>query len=130
MLGFRVWDSVDKRFVKYDEIIMSSDGVIGTIDYNRDFVYMEGDGPEINKYIPMQSTGVYDCDDKPIYEGDVLFIYYHGDCKTYKNEYILVESVKEFLMWYGQFVSYIKKISNDGNVYEQPYLVGRLKENE
>jgi len=123
MLGFRVWDSEEKKFINTDSFVMSDCGILARLNGNGG-VYCS------NRYIPLQSTGCRDTSGQLILEGDVLFIYYHGDCKTYKNEYILVESVKEFLMWYGQFVSCIRKISNDGDIYECPALLERLKENE
>jgi hypothetical protein len=123
MLGFRVWDSVDKKFINTDSFVMSDCGILARLNGNGG-VYCS------NRYIPLQSTGCRDTRGQLILEGDVLFIYYHGVNREYKDEYILVENVKDFLMWYGRYIPYIRKISNDGNVYEQPYLLGRLKEND
>lgn len=119
MLGFRVWDSEEKRFVNLDYQVMNRNGDLGLMDRDCDFQREE------KRYIPMQSTGVKDWQDKPIYEGDMLFIHYHE--KSLTNEYYLVNTAREFLLFYGARMLSIYKIANDGNVYECPSLLEKLK---
>jgi hypothetical protein len=119
MLGFRVWDTENYEFCENtdQEFYIDRIGYLYEL-YKRSLIKHKG-----TRYIPMQSTGIYDWQDKPIYEGDVLFLYR----KTGNNIYYLVENIKDFLIIYGQDYYNIEKISNDGNIYECPALLERVK---
>lgn len=127
MLGFRVWDSEEKRFIRRDDslfFLAESAALFHDSDgYGECTKLYEAD----NRFIPMQFTGVVDMDNKPIYEGDVLFLYTN---LTRGNYYYHVYDAGCFLKYMGNFESYIKKISNDGNIYECPALLKRLKNDE
>lgn len=124
MLGFRIWDSLDKRFLSTPEerrkITIFDDGMLSI--YTHEPLSQE----DLSRYIPMQSTGIFAWQEKEIFEGDVLFIYI--DTPTFSNHYYLVESVKDFLLMIGKLENCIRNISNDGNIYECPALMDRLKE--
>lgn len=117
MLGFRVWDSEEKRFINSDSFVMSDIGMLAKL-VSPGGVYCEP------RYIPMQSTGLKDWQDKPIFEGDMLFIYIDSPVC---NHYYLVQSTKDFLLMLGLIGQRINKISNDGNIYSNPELLERLK---
>ncbi len=119
MLGFRVWDTERKRLIA---------GGVHMAQFFQGEVPMllSGGNPlDPDKFILMQSTGIMDYRDYEIYEGDVLFIYI--DTPTLSNHYYLVEDARTFLMYYGYINASIHKISNDGNIYENPELLERLK---
>lgn len=116
MLGFRVWNKKSNKISDgFPFLALSFDGKILSMEN----VYPKNVSDD---YILMQFTGIYDWQDKPIYEGDVLFLYRKGN-----NIYYLVENVKDFLIIHGQDYYNIEKISNDGNIYECPALLERLK---
>jgi|GEM_PF-5533451 hypothetical protein len=129
MLGFRVWDNLNKTFEWPINFYMTDLGELEYTDSDYSSPYPLGEFFE-NRFISMQFTGIYDWQDKPIYEGDVLFIYYNETPWPRNNEYVLVSLAKDFLIWYGSLGAFIKKISCDGNIYECPYLLERLKEND
>jgi hypothetical protein len=122
MLGFRVWDNLNKTFEWPINFYMTDLGELEYTDSDYSSPYPLGEFFE-NRFISMQFTGIYDWQDKPIYEGDVLFLYR----KTGNNIYYLVENIKDFLIIYGQDYYNIEKISNDGNIYECPALLERVK---
>lgn len=128
MLGFRVWDSERKEMISgiyTDHFMMNMKGIVyegcpGDEENASEELTMIDDN-----FIPMQSTGIKDWKAKPIFEGDMLFIHYHE--KGLTNDYYLVNTVREFLLFYGARMLSIYKIANDGNVYEQPTLLEKLK---
>ncbi|MFC2494744.1 MAG: YopX family protein [Candidatus Absconditicoccaceae bacterium] len=78
---------------------------------------------EHRDYIPMQSTGLFDRNDKEIYEGDIIKRLFYGKDRT-----IVVERDED----YGGFnISYWLQegiVNTDtrvviGNIYENPELV-------
>jgi len=130
MLGFRVWDKAGKNMFysnpeKPDDppFLMGPDGSLL-------LPYANHRLPDI--YVPLQSTGVSDSWDKPIYEGDVLFIRYTrplGNAEITKSLYYYFESMVDFLQFLGM-THPIDKISCDGNIYDHPALLERLNKND
>ncbi len=119
MLGFRVWDMKNKSMNR-----MASSFYLDS--YGDLCEELTGRVTEVLKnYIAMQSTGIFDFQDKEIFEGDMLFIYI--DTPEFSNHYYLVESAKDFLLMMGKLGDSVRKISNDGNVYEQPQLLEKIK---
>lgn len=132
MLGFRVWDSKDKCFYidpSDDGLFSDAQGELIAITETGEIIF----SPKANqRFIPMQSTGIKDFQGVMIYEGDVLFIRYTrplGNSEITKSLYFHVESVVNFLQSLGALHP-IDKISCDGNIYEHPKLLERLKKNE
>lgn len=68
MLGFRVWDVKDKTMI-YDGLGFYANAN-GTLCDETEWGVSELDDETL--YIPMQSTGQYDCQGQEIYEGDVV----------------------------------------------------------
>ena len=122
MLGFRVWDSEEKRFLSTIEerrkITIFDDGMLSI--YSHEPLSEE----DLSRYIPMQSTGIKDCNDILIYEGDILL---DGDT------YYLVEDVIGFLTQIEYLgdnsemhdFKFIRPII--GNKFLNPELLERLK---
>jgi len=132
MLGFRVWHKQfydQPGYMEYYDPNKTNHILFANMDnaiYCNEGSYDDGFYKETN-CIPLQFTGLNDFRFKPIYEGDVLFIYTHPNSEDLDNHYYLVEDVKEFLLYLGSIWKFIKKISNDGNIYERPSLLERIK---
>lgn len=119
MLGFRVWDNIDKKFINTDSFVMSDTGCLAKL-HGGGGVYCDAD-----RYIPMQSTGVTDSSKKDIFEGDVLKIFDKPGHPIYYLYHI--DSASEFLMYYGSIYSHTQELKITGNVYESPELLEQLK---
>lgn len=64
MLGFRVWDMERKEFVAEERgFSIYRDGTLFEDD-----VWIEHNYPDSPEYIPMQSTGLKDCNNAEIFE--------------------------------------------------------------
>ena len=115
MLGFRVWDLLDKRFIDCPYQIMNNKGELGMMDRTT-FV------PEPKRFTPMQSTGIKDCCNNMIFEGDVL---------VEGHNYVLVNNIIDFLMYLGTFDDVFEKgkliMPIIGNIYSNPELLEELK---
>lgn len=83
---FKAWDKVNKEIVDIDgEYLYIADGEIYEIyskNYNYD-CYMEKNNVS-DRYIPLQSTGIFDKNDKEIYEGHIV----RGLVDTEFNQYL------------------------------------------
>lgn len=67
MRGFRVYDTREKRMIaspSEESIFLSGNGNL--VNINNTMPYL------MDRYVRMDSTGLYDADNKEIYEGDIL----------------------------------------------------------
>lgn len=121
MLGFRVWDSREKRMVYSFRKIDDPDFLMG-LDGSLLLPYANHRCSE--EYIPMQFTGVRDCQGQLIYEGDVLVI--KAESNPEMGIYLIlchriVDDVTEFLRWLGSMEP-VKFIEIIGNRFENPEI--------
>ena len=125
---FRVWDTLNKSFIYPDE------GYQGhfIIDLNGKFHNLQN-GSGGDEYIVQQFTGLFDKNNKPIYEGDVV------RCNCWQNgverhNYTSVDSVKFYRgVFYPRYIhdeceddwysSGIDTIEVIGNVFENSDLL-------
>jgi len=110
MLGFRVWNSKNKRF--YDDFscfnffsMSSKGGIMGGIYHSEN-------------NIPMQSTGLFDSMGQEIFEGDVVEI---KDITFGTKKPYLVKSVIDFLRDNPRS-GFVQSFTILGNIYENNEL--------
>jgi uncharacterized phage protein (TIGR01671 family) len=129
MLGFRVWDSEEKQFISFPSDGKYAIDVYGALvgPGNRDFF-----GNYTTRYIPMQSTGLKDCNDEEIFEGDILLIQYNLNPRggDYQGRGIvmhhhMIDNVTSFLRWLGSMEP-IELMKVKGNRFEHPELWRKL----
>ena len=116
MLGFRVWDSVEKTMVHgYDLSIFM-------IDSFGDFKCAPVNAKVSTRYIPMQSTGLKDCNGLTIFEGDVLLARFRG---TNYQKKITVDEVVEFVQYEYTCAEYsgVESLEIIGNKWQNPELL-------
>jgi uncharacterized phage protein (TIGR01671 family) len=122
MLGFRVWDAKDKCFYPHPSWNIDKEGNL-----------MWGEcKEEDDRYIPMQSTGLKDCNEVEIFEGDIIEFY--TDCED-ELQFLQVKNVTSFLVEAGEYqacmendeIGFSEYTTVTGNVYECPSLLERLK---
>lgn len=132
MLRFRVWDSEKKRFIFKGEssVVMSQNGELMQLspaDWIIDKHVMD------ENYIPMQSTGLFDSNNKEIFESDII-AFSHKDFDSLNT--LIVDNVRDFLI----DISYFHRIEPNqytnvgkiiGNIYENKDIIevifGELK---
>lgn len=138
MLGFRVWDKDNSRFINsLDQIQMDSKGNLFYILTHALSVYPKALDPD--RFIPMQSTGIFDPKGNKIFEGDILqYDYLQGTCRAEKK-ILVVTDFHYFIRSYYGTLSRMKNNSPDiliskyvenlmlpcviiGNIYENPEL--------
>jgi hypothetical protein len=117
MLGFRVWDGANMHIADGDDYLLSGDGDVYACDGYLGF--------ERKKYlIPMQSTGVTDCNGDMIFEGDILQLSYYGTAHTQK---MVVKDTVDFIQFEYNSASHqgVDALKIIGNKYQNPELLER-----
>lgn len=112
-LKFRVWDSIEKRFLSTMEerrkITIFDNGMLSLV--MREPLSID----DLSRYIPMHYIGFKDKNEQSIFEGDILEV--AGGSK------IIVESMDTFLIYCGKYeekhdVELFPSVSVVGNIYE------------
>ena len=122
MLGFRVWDNAYLKFMETQDFFINENGrIIQTSSFIGKWHV-----PDINRFILMQSTGISDCKDRMIFEGDIVV------CQKNMTDYVVkVESVTDFLIEWGQDCDGDRvEMYINGNIYEDEHLLQDVKSNE
>lgn len=91
-LNFRVWDTLEKRFLTNDEFTISNYGVHKVwVDEEQTYHAELGDNMN-HRYIVMQFTGLRDINSKKLYFGD-KFVLYYG--KRKEDAYYLMRNLND-----------------------------------
>lgn len=120
-IKFRAWDKGWKQIV-YPDIIHHNINLGFTI-YQ---AFKSSDGgvyfPLQENLILMQFTGIYDCEGKEIWEGDILEIWIEN---IKQDNLYTVDDMKELYFEMNRDDSYYRfnKVKVIGNVYEHPNLL-------
>ena len=133
MLGFRVWDTENIKFIEGFEFAINKVGVLWCSDEDEeDCGTYEAD---TKRFIPMQSTGFIDINGKQIFEKDIFLIDYHREASPW-----VVGEVGMFIFQMGamlindakkgwDLMKYINALPIEviGNTFEHPELLERIK---
>ena len=80
MKYFRVWDIVEKIYLEDNCFYINSCGEIAEIKEQSVFIV------EKDEYVVQKNTGLFDLYENPIFEGDLVKLYYHNS-NIFSNEY-------------------------------------------
>lgn len=126
---FRAWDTTKKEMFK-DTFAITESGQVVIVEQG--FVT---DTPEyvfVDHLVIMQSTGIFDKNNKEIFEGDIVdykgrkaVIKWHGSYASFIYRFVdeLQERVSE---WHPLFLAYYH-FEIIGNIYENPELLEDCK---
>ena len=130
---FRAWDTTNKEMFK-DTFAITESGQVVVVDQSS--VFVSPDYVFVDNLVIMQSTGLFDKNNKEIFEGDVLEIEdegevlgnakltWHNEQAVFMIEAISVDDIAPFHEILSD-ESYSYRVV--GNVYENPEI---LEENE
>lgn len=117
MLGFRVWDSVERCFIdkpSKEGLFISDSGELIAITATFDRIV---DTRAHERFIVMQATGTKDLNGNMIYEGDVVHVMVNS-----QEFNVIVHDAVEFIQLYSiDFDSLTTPPMHiEGNIYENP----------
>ena len=119
---FRAWDSAKKEMFK-DTFAITESGQVVVVE--QEDVMSPPDYVFVNHLVIMQSTGLFDKNNKEIFEGDVVSI----DTDEFDLLFVKYEAGIYWLMDGEECVEhlsdYYKYVSIVGNIYENPQLLER-----
>lgn len=138
LLRFRAWDSIKKEMFK-DTFAITESGQVVVVEQESvastpDYVFVE-------HLVIMQSTGLFDKNEKEIFEGDILKVanndsswfevvkYDHEKAMFISKEVNLKYEVPETPL-YDLFSPYPFKVEVIGNIWEDGDLIDGKKANE
>lgn len=73
--AFRVFDTVGNRYVETEGFVLNRFGGLMALKNHPEYpamVYICSDVADPDRYQVERWTGLYDCDGKPVYEGDIV----------------------------------------------------------
>ena len=120
-LKFRAWDKYNQKMFANDELIIWNNNVYANDSKKLSCNHLKG--WSIDEEYLMQSTGLFDKNNKEIFEGDIVdykgrkaVIKWHGSYASFIYRFVdeLKERVSE---WYPLFLAYYH-FEIIGNIYE------------
>jgi hypothetical protein len=113
---FRAWDKVAFKMDEY--FIVYSDGRIYQDRGFDDDIYSLKNSSVNDRYQVMQFTGIYDCKENRIFEGDIIFAYERKWKVLYSEGCFIAKSGRQIKLLRTMYCEVI------GNVFQQPKLIG------
>lgn len=131
-MKFRAWDKKNKEMFE-DTFAITEDGEVVIVE--QEFVTASPDYIFVDHLIIMQSTGLFDKNDKEIFEGDILvdegselednWVYV---TVSYKNGMFVCEQITTDSCGYsGALDEFINHYSIFGNIYENKELLSEVE---
>ena len=133
-IKFRAWDKKNKSFItddnEFKEYMIGLDGKFYRMDfYSGVSGYEDGNliWTELKDIVLMQYTGLVDKNDKEIFEGDILKIYYEGNQRSYLKKVKWLNDRVNKGRWDALDNCVFTSCEVVGNIYENPELITEVK---
>lgn len=119
---FRAWDTTNKEMFK-DTFAITESGQVVVVDQSS--VFVSPDYVFVDNLVIMQSTGLFDKNNKEIFEGDIL---------DYKGRKALVSWHGSYASFIYRFVDELQKRNAEWNplylAYMRCEIIGNIYENK